>query len=87
MLISRIGIQSEKNFRLPVRRARRDYRLAISTLYPAEHEMHGREQRSATGAQLILGYLICRPSNVVVNYSTDGGGGDSLLGTKGSGNC
>ena len=64
-------------------RLRRDNRPAISG-YPTAHERHGREQRSAIALKLIFGYLNCRPSNIVVKYSTEGG--DSLLGTKG-GDC
>ena len=60
-----------------------DNRPAISGLHPTACERHGREQRSAIALKLIFGYLDCRPSNIVVKYSTQGG--DSLLGTKGGG--
>ena len=63
-------------------RLRRDNRPAISGLHPTAHERHGHEQRSAIALKLLFGYLDCRPSNIVVKYSTEGGG-DSLLGTKG----
>ena len=67
-------------------RLRRDNRPAISGLHPTAHERHGHEQRSAIELKLLFGYQNCRPSNIVVKYSTEGGG-DSLLGTKGGGNC
>ena len=77
--ISRIGIQSEKNFRLAGRwaasrasRLRRDNRPVISGLHPTARERHGREQRSAIAPKLIFGYLNCRPTNIVVKYSTKG---------------
>ena len=52
-------------------------------LHPTAHERHGHEQQSAIALKLLFGYLNCRPSNIVVKYSTEGGGGGSLLGTKG----
>ena len=61
MATSRTGIQSEKNFR-----------PAISRLHPTAHERHGHEQRSAVALKLLFGYLNCRPSNIVVKYSTEG---------------
>ena len=72
--ISRIGIYSEKNFRLAGRwvRLRRDNRPAISGLHPTVREGHGREQRSTIALKLIFGYLNCRPSNIMVKYSTKG---------------
>ena len=65
--ISRIGIQSEKNFRLAGR-------WAISGLNPTAHERHGHEQRSAIAIalKLIFGYLNFRPTNIVVKYSRKG---------------
>ena len=69
--ISRIGIQSEKNFRLAGRWAR-DKRPAVSGLHPTARERHGREQRSANAPKLIFGYVNCRPTNIVVKYSTKG---------------
>ena len=73
MTTSRTGIQSEKNFRLPDRWARfRDNRPAVSGLHPTAHERHGREQRSAIALKLLFCYLNCRPSNIVVKYSTEG---------------
>ena len=51
----------------------RNNRSAISGLYPTAHERHGREQRSAAALKLLFGYLNCRPSNIVVKYSTEGG--------------
>ena len=60
---------------------------AISGLHPTAHKRHGHEQRSAVALKLLFGYLNCRPSNIVVKYSTERVG-DSLLGTKGGGgNC
>ena len=50
----------------------RDNRPPISGLHPTAHERHGREQRSAIALKLIFGYLNCRPSNIVVKYSTEG---------------
>ena len=75
--ISRIGIQSEKNsdWRVGGRasRLRRDNRPAISGLHPTVRERHGREQRSAIALKPFFGYLNCRPTNIVVKYSTEGG--------------
>ena len=53
-------------------RLRRNNRPAISGLHPTAHERHGREQRSAIALKLIFGYLNCRPTNIVVKYSTKG---------------
>ena len=61
--ISRIGIQSEKNFQLAGRWAR-DNRPAISGLHPTVRERHGREQRSAIALKPFFGYLNCRPANI-----------------------
>ena len=79
MAISRIGIQSEKNFRLTGRWARfagvaasPDNQLAISGLHRTVSERHGREQRSAIALNVVFGYLNCRPSNIVVEYSIEG---------------
>ena len=69
MATSRNVIQSEKNFRLA---GRWDNRLAISGLHPTAHEKHCHEQRSAIALKLLFGYLNCRPSNIVVKYSTEG---------------
>ena len=46
-------------------------RPAISGLHPTAHETHGHAQRSATALKLIFGYPKCRPSNIVVKYSTE----------------
>ena len=51
---------------------RRDNRPAISGLHPTAHERHGHGQQSAIALKLIFGYLKCRPSNIVVKYSTEG---------------
>ena len=79
MATSRTGIQSEKKFdwrvggrALRASRLRLDNRPAISVLYPTAHERHGHEQRSAIALKLLFGYLNCRPSNIVVKYSTKG---------------
>ena len=53
-------------------RLRRYNRPAISGLHPTARERHGREQRSAIALKLIFGYLNCRPTNIVVKYSTKG---------------
>ena len=53
-------------------RLRRDNRPAISGLHPTMRERHGREQRSAIALKLLFGYLNCRPTNIVVKYSTEG---------------
>ena len=53
-------------------RLRRDNRPAVSGLNPTAPERHGREQRSAIAPKLIFGYLNCRPTNIVVKYSTKG---------------
>ena len=53
-------------------RLRRYNRPAISGLLPTAHERHGHEQRSAIVLKLIFGYINCRPSNIVVKYSTEG---------------
>ena len=45
---------------------------AISGLHLTAHERHGHEQRSAIALKLLFGYLNCRPSNIVVKYSTEG---------------
>ena len=45
---------------------------AVSGLNPTERERHGREQWSAIAPKLIFGYLNCRPTNIVVKYSTKG---------------
>ena len=87
MAISRIELQNDNNFRMAGRRARF---AAISALHPMAHEKNGREQRSAIAPKLIFGLLNCKPSNIVVKYSTEGG--NSLLGTKeggggSGGNC
>ena len=50
----------------------RDNQPAISGLHPTARERHGREQRSAIALKLIFGYLNCRPTNIVVKYSTKG---------------
>ena len=71
MTYRRIGIQSEKNFRLVGRWVSRDNRSAISGLHPTAHERHGREQRSAIALKLIFGYLTCRPRNIVLKYSRE----------------
>ena len=81
MLISRIGMQSERISDWLVG-WRADNRPAISGLHPTTDERHGHEQRSAIALKLIFGYRKYRPSNIVVKHSTEGGGGDSL-GTKG----
>ena len=47
-------------------------RPAISGLHPTVRERHGREQRSAIALKLLFGYLNCRPTNIVVKYSTEG---------------
>ena len=47
-------------------------RPAISGLHPTMRERHGREQRSAIALKLLFGYLNCRPTNIVVKYSTEG---------------
>ena len=52
---------------------RRDNRPAISGLHPTVRERHGREQRSAIALKPFFGYLNCRPTNIVVKYSTEGG--------------
>ena len=72
MATSRIGIQSEKNFRLAGRWARFDNRTAISGLHPTAHERHGHEQRPAIALKLSFDYINCRPSNIVVKFSTEG---------------
>ena len=91
MATSRTGIQSEKSFRLAGRWASRlchDNRPAISGLNPTAHEKHGHEQRSAIALKLLFGYLNCRPSNIVVKYSTEGGGGRFSTRYQGGGdNC
>ena len=66
---------------MSTKRLLRDNRLAISGLHPIAHERHCREQRSAIALKLIFGYLNCRPSNIVVKYTREGG--NSLLSTKG----
>ena len=53
-------------------RLRRDNRPVICGLHPTAHERHGHEQRSAIALKLLFGYLNCRPSNIVVKYSTEG---------------
>ena len=53
-------------------RLRRDNRPAISGLHPTVRERHGREQRSAIALKPFFGYLNCRPTNIVVKYSTEG---------------
>ena len=53
-------------------RLRRDNRPAISGLHPTVRERHGREQRSAIALEPFFGYLNCRPTNIVVKYSTEG---------------
>ena len=53
-------------------RLRRDNRPAVSGLNPTARERYGREQRSAIAPKLIFGYLNCRPTNIVVKYSTKG---------------
>ena len=53
-------------------RLRRDNRPAISGLHPIVRERHGREQRFAIALKLFFGYLNCRPTNIVVKYSTEG---------------
>ena len=75
--ISRIGIQSEKNFRLAGRWAR--FAAITDPRFPdyigritLARERHGREQRSAIALKLIFGYLNCRPTNIVIKYSTKG---------------
>ena len=77
--ISRIGIKAKRisDWRVGGRasrasRLRRDNRPAISGLHPTARERHGREQRSAIALKLIFGYLNCRPTNIVVKYSTKG---------------
>ena len=51
-----------------------DWRVGgrASGLHPTVRERHGREQRSAIALKLIFGYLNCRPTNIVVKYSTEG---------------
>ena len=53
-------------------RLRRDNRPAISGFHPTMRERYGREQRSAIALKLLFGYLNCRPTNIVVKYSTEG---------------
>ena len=85
MAISRIELQNEKNFRMAGRRVRS---AAISALHPMAHERNGREQRSAIAPKLIFGLLNCKPSNIVVKYSTEGGRFSTRYrGGGGGGNC
>ena len=51
---------------------RRDNRSGVSGSQPTARERHGREQRSAIALRLIFGYLNCKPTNIVVKYSTKG---------------
>ena len=88
MASSRTGIQSEKNFRLADWRiGGGDNRPAISRLHPTAHERHRREQRSAIALKLIFGYLNCRPSNIMVKYSTEGEAILYWVPRGGGGNC
>ena len=66
-------------------RLRSDNQPGISELPLTAHERHGREQRSAIALKLIFGYLNCRPSNIVIKYSTEGVGRFFLQGSKGEG--
>ena len=50
-------------------RLRRDSRPAISGLHPTAH---GHEQRTAIALKLLFSFLKCRPSSIVVKYSTEG---------------
>ena len=53
-------------------RLRRVNRPEISGLHPTVRERHGREQRSSIVLKPFFGYLNCRPTNIVVKYSTEG---------------
>ena len=73
MATSRTGIQSEKNFRLAGRWAR--FAAITDPRFPDYilQLMRGMaEQQYAIALKLLFGYLICRPSNIVVEYSTEG---------------
>ena len=76
----RVGGRALRAWRLCARRG--FAAITDPRLHPTAHERHGHEQQSAIALKLLFGYLNCRPSNIVVKYSTEGGG-DSLLGTKG----
>ena len=60
------------DWRVGGRASRRDNRPAISGSHPTVRERHGREQRSAIALKPFFGYLNCRPTNIVVKYSTEG---------------
>ena len=70
--LAELEYKAKRNSDWRVGGLRRDNRPAISELHPTVRERHGREQRSAIALKLLFGYLNCRPTNIVVKYSTEG---------------